>query len=120
MGHSYSFRFAEGKYNAALLALLKKHRVNHAVEKDGTIRYSQADEELVENELLRQVRDRIFSHWQVITCPADWTNRYKNYMVKHDVPFVEELIDNELCFLIPRKFRPHLWSLGKRRLPQKA
>jgi hypothetical protein len=71
------------------------------------------DTELVENELIASVRDVVFFPWQIISCPKDWTQRYKNYMRKHGIPYVEELIDNQLCFLIPRAFRPHSWKLGK-------
>jgi hypothetical protein len=97
--------------NRQLIDLLKRKRIQHSVGKDGVIRYSPDDEELVENELIRSIRDSVFKPWQIISCPKDWAERYKSYMSRHEIPFVEELIDRQLCFLIPRKYRPHSWRL---------
>ncbi len=113
MDTTYSFRFADEELNRRLIGLLQKHDVKHSVGKDRAIHYSSMDTELVENELIASVRDEVFFPWQIISCPKDWTQRYKNYMRKHGIPYVEELIDNQLCFLIPRTFRPHSWKLGK-------
>lgn len=107
-----SFRFADDELNGKLLALLKGARVKHVVvDKNGVMHYSAADEVFVENDLIRSIRDQAFPSWQIISCPKDWTERYKHYMTQHDVPFVEEWIDDQLCFLIPRRYRPHAWKL---------
>lgn len=111
MNNTYSFKFVDTKLNDSLVSLLKRHDIKHRVGKNGAIHYSPDDEEIVENELIRQVRDRIFSPWQIISCPSDWAERYKVYMIKRSVPFVEELIDNQLCFLIPRSYHPHAWRI---------
>src|SRR5438445_7659988 len=104
---TYSFRFVDDSLNRRLIALMKKRGVRHLVGKDGIIRYKADDEELVENKLLEPIRESVFQPWQIISCPKDWAERYKSYMVHHRVPFVEELINSQLCFLIPRKYRPH-------------
>ena len=57
------------------------------------------------------IRDKVFPSWQVLTCPKDWIERYRDYMNRHGIPFKEELSDGELWFLIPRKYRPHAWKL---------
>jgi hypothetical protein len=84
----------------------------HVVDREGVVHYFPDDAETVENELLRTVRDSVFPSWQIISCPEDWANRYKVYMRQHAIPFEEEVIDHQLCFLIPRKYRPHTWKLG--------
>ncbi len=108
---TYSFKFMDDDLNQRLIALLKKAKIKHAVDDDGVIHYSTADEETVGNELLCSIRTGVFPAWQLLSCPADWTQRYKRYMIQHVVPFREERFNNELCFLLPRKYRPHSWEL---------
>jgi len=108
---SLSFRFVDDDINDKLIGLVKKARVKHAVDGRGIIHYSPADEEKVENDLIASLRNRLFASWQVLSCPQDWTELYKRYMSRHDIPFHEELIGHEVCFLIPRKYRPSLWKL---------
>ena len=108
-----SFKFVDDSLNQKLIALLKKERFRRVViDTDGVLHYSTEDEEVVENDLIRSIRDHVFSSWQIISCPRQWAERYKRYMTRHGVPFVEELIDSQLCFLIPRRYRPHSWKLG--------
>ena len=107
-----SFKFADGELNQKLIALVKGERwINVAIDKEGVVHYSADDEEGMENDLIRSIRDQVFSSWQIISCPKNWTEQYKHYMTQHSVPFVEEWIDNQLCFLIPRRYRPHAWKL---------
>src|SRR5436190_17369824 len=113
MNTTYSFRFLDERLNRLLIVLLEKQGIRHSVSKDGVILYSPGDAEIVENELIKSIRDQVFSPWQIISCPKNWTRRYRRYMTIHEVPFVEELIDNQLCFLIPRTYRPHSWKLGE-------
>ncbi len=108
-----SFKFMNVKLNDQLHSLLREGGVKHAVGRDGVVRYSPAEEEFVENEIICAIRDSVFSSWQMLACPAEWTSRYKAYMKQHEVPFEEELIDNELWFLIPQKYRPHSWKLAE-------
>jgi hypothetical protein len=113
MNQMYSFKFMDPSLNRKLLALLKKAQVKHTIGADGVVRYSPCDEELVGNELIPSIRRQVFRSWQILSCPKVWAARYKRYMRDHDVPYTEELIDNQLCFLLPRRYRPHSWTLGK-------
>ena len=112
MGRSHSFKFLNDGLNQELIGLLKKAGIEHSIDKDGAIRYSPGDEEVVENELIASIRGSVFPSWQVLTCPTDWTARYKDHMHRHGIPFQEEWSDGERWFLIPRKYRPHSWKLG--------
>jgi hypothetical protein len=89
----------------------KKAEIDHFIDKDGIVSYSADEEEIVENDLIGSIRNRIFPSWQVLTCPSDWTGSYKDYMNRHGIPFREELSNGELWFLIPRQYRPHAWKL---------
>jgi hypothetical protein len=108
---SNSFKFLDEKLNQQLIALLRKNKIEHGVRKDGTLYYSTEDEEAVENDLIGSIRNRVFSSWQILTCPPDWSARYKEYMLARAIPFHEELSNGELWFLVPRKYRPHRWKL---------
>ncbi len=112
-----SFRFADDELNDRLIALLKKSEIRHLVGKDGILHYSAGDEELVENDMISSIRNQVFPSWQVLSCPKDWTERYRQYMTQHHIPFTEELTDNQLCFLIPRKYRPHSWKMDDHSSP---
>ncbi len=111
MGFTLSFRFLEDDLNRRFIALLKKNEIRHSVDENGVVHYSPQDEESVENNIISSIRDRVFSAWQVLSCPKEWADRYRRYMVKHDIPFKEELSDGQLWFLLPRKYRPHRWKL---------
>jgi len=111
MGKSRSFKFVDESLNQQLLTLLKKGKIQHDVDKQGLIFYSPEDEEVVENDLISAIRDKVFPSWQVVTCPREWITQYKNYMIRNKIPFQEELSNGELWFLLPRKYRPHRWKL---------
>jgi hypothetical protein len=111
MNQTYSFKFIDSDLTQRLLALLKKAKIKHVVDQDGVIHYSRADEETVGNELLYSIRTKVFPDWQLLSCPAEWTERYKRYMIQHGVPFREELFNDQMCFVLPRKYRPHSWDL---------
>ena len=49
MNTTYSFRFVDERLNRRLIGLLQKHKVRHSLGKDGAIRYSSMDTEVVEN-----------------------------------------------------------------------
>src|SRR5438876_277242 len=111
MVKSNSFKFLDDDLHQQLRALLKKGQIKHDVGKDGMIYYSPADEEVVGNDFICSIRDKFFSSWQLQTCPSNWIVSYKKYMSHHGIPFQEELSNGELCFLLPRKYRPHRWKL---------
>lgn len=77
MSVKYAFRFIDDRLNQQLITLLKRNRIQHSVGKNGVIRYSRADEELMENELIRSIRDSVFPSWQIISCPKDWAEHTK-------------------------------------------
>jgi hypothetical protein len=112
----YSFQFVDGRLNRQLIQLLEQSRVTFSLGEDGAVQYSPKDEEFVENELIRTIRDQQFpKSWQIISCPRDWADRYRQYMQTHRVPFVEERIDGIPGFVLPRRYRPHSWKLEQDR-----
>jgi hypothetical protein len=113
MDLTLSFKFADDDLNRRLITLLNEKEIRHFVDKNGIVHYSPEDEELVENEVIGSIRDQVFPSWQVLTCPKGWTERYRQYMTLHGIPFREELVLDEIWFLIPGKYRPHSWKLAQ-------
>jgi hypothetical protein len=113
MHDELSFRFADDELNHRLIAHLKKNRIPHSVDSQGVIHYSPEDEEAVENESIVSIRRRVFPSWQVLSSPQEWADRYRQYMTEHGIPFKEELSQGELWFLLPRKYRPHMWKFDE-------
>jgi hypothetical protein len=107
-----SFRFLDDKINDRFIRLLESNGVAHSVDRRGIVHYRSENEDVVENEVLAKVRDRVFSRWQVLSCPHETVAGYREYMSHHEIPFVEELIDGEVGFLLPRKYRPHSWKIA--------
>jgi hypothetical protein len=112
MGKGNSFKFLDDELNQQLIHLLKKGKIKHDVGKDGLIHYSPDDEEVVEDDLICSIRDKVFPSWKVLTCPRDWVARYKEYMSQHRIPFREELSNGDVWFLLPRKYQPLRWKLA--------
>ncbi len=112
MGASLSFQFVDEKLNQRLAALFDKHKIAYSVDEKGALHYAPEDEEFIENNVIASIRDQIFPIWQVLSCPRDWSERYRDYMTRQNVPFIEERIDGQLCFLLPRRYRPHSWKLA--------
>ena len=57
---NYSFRFIDDKLNKELMTRLAKEGVKHRIDREGVIYYSSDDEDLVGNEILPSMRDRLF------------------------------------------------------------
>lgn len=112
MAKNLSFKFLDEKLNQQLLELLKKSKVKHHIGKDGAIHYARADEAAVEDDLICTMRDKVFSRWQVLTCPRDWIMTYEEYMRARRIPFHKELSNGEVWFLLPGQYRPHRWKLN--------
>ncbi len=106
-----TFRFANPELNAELASRLRTAQLRHSVTPDGTTSYAAADEERVENGILQEMRNQVFARWQLVFCPPDWADRYRQYMAIHRVPSEEQWADGQPCFLIPRQYRPHTWKL---------
>ena len=113
MALANSFKFVDADLNRKLIKRLKSSGIKHVVDKEGVIHYAPRDEQVVENDLISAVRDGLFPSWQIVSCPDDWTENYRAYMTAHGIPFVEELIDGQLCFLIPRRYRPDAWQIDQ-------
>lgn len=111
MGEFYSFQFQSKQSNQELARLLQNAGIPYSVENDGSIRYEAKYESVVGNELIRKIRDRIIHPWQILSCTSDWVERYRDYMKQHKIPFSEERIDHQICFLVPLDVRPHAWHL---------
>jgi hypothetical protein len=107
----HSFKFLDNTLNQRLVILLKRSKVDHSIDENGVIHYSVDDQEVVENELICEVRDKVFKPWQILTFPNGWTERYLEYMARRGIPFREELSDGELWLLLPKRYRPHSWKL---------
>ena len=111
MALTNSFKFLQGSRNNRFIANLKKAKIRHTVDNRGNVHYAAEDEEVVEDNIISSIRSEVFSSWQILCCPKDWARAYRDYMTARHIPFAEELIDNQPCFLIPRKYRPHSWKL---------
>lgn len=108
---NHLFRYVDDKLNNKLQLMLKRMKVKHRVDKTGTIHYSAHDVDVVENDLIKRIRDSVFPKWQIISCPSDCIIQYKEYMESHKIPYKEELVASNVCFLVSRKYRPHTWKL---------
>jgi hypothetical protein len=111
MHKQHSFKFVDEGLNREFVGSLERAGIDHIVGEGGVVYYSEADQEIVENDLICSIRDMVFPSWQILTFPDGWAENYRDYMSRHDVPLKEEISDGELGFLIPRKYRPHSWKL---------
>ena len=105
-----TFRFMPPKLNAALQAALNGADIDHAVDRWGYVYYHDRDTEAFED-ILATVRSSVFESWQVLSCPADAVNAYRQVMRQRKVRFVVEVDNNRVEFLIPGDVDPHSWPL---------
>lgn len=108
---TFSFKFRDNALNQRLLDELRRAGVQHEIDDRGAISYSAADEEIVEGEIIPKIRQSVFSDWQVVCCPKDWADRYREYMERKRIRYVEEESDGKPEFLIAGKARPHSWKI---------
>ena len=112
-----SFRFVDECLQDDLLALVRASGVPHAIEPDGTLLYASADEEVIENDLICSIRDRVFSEWGVFTLEGDETRRprttarYRAHMLEQEIPFVEEIADRFVWFLVRHDQDSFEWTI---------
>src|SRR4051794_34915749 len=97
----YTFQFLNPVHNHRLVALLRESRIPHQVDEDGRVRYAPEHAEAVGNDVISSVRDAIFPSWQVLSFPADWTERYRQYLHENQIPYEPERANGQLRFLIP-------------------
>jgi len=50
---------------------------------------------------------------QALSCPQDWRETYKKYMLKNNIKFREHIEDGDHYFVLPKNRRPHAWKLEK-------
>jgi hypothetical protein len=111
MERERKIKFRNESLNRKLVELLTEKKASFRIDESGSIVYPENDEAFVENELVSSVRRGVFPSWQVLSCPDEWVDRYRNYMIDHRVPFEEELADEENLFLIPSSHQPHSWKI---------
>lgn len=111
MDTSQSFKFLDSQLNRRLLDILKKRRDAFVVDAGGAVRMSPENEIVLHNEILPDLRAEKFASWQLITCPEDWIESYKEYMATNAVPFTEEIENGDLWFMIPGSYKPHSWKI---------
>jgi len=107
-----SFRFLDESLNQQLLRLVEKASIPHRVGRDDVIHFAAEEEERIENHVISQLRGSVFLEWQVLSCPPDWVEKNREHMEENDIPYREELIDDQLAFLRPKSVRPHAWKLA--------
>jgi len=94
-----------------LLNALRRSGVNIDIGPNGVVTYGQSARWLVED-AISSIMDSIFNkhNWQSIGFPSGWDGRYRDYLVKRSIPFVEEVSDGDIRFIIPGSYRPLQWK----------
>jgi len=108
----HAFQFLDADLQQQFIEELEKRAIVHRVGHAGEVRFGQDVQQTIENELMCEIRDRVFASWQIVTCPEADVAAYRAFMSKHDIRFQEEISDGERWFLIPRKHRPHSWKIA--------
>jgi hypothetical protein len=106
-----SFRFANAKLQQKLLIALRRAGIRHVADRRGAVQFAVENEAFVENTILLRIRNSVFPRWQILSCPANWGDRYRRYMAERNIPYEEEIADGETSFLISAQYRPHAWKL---------
>ncbi|MBV9123538.1 MAG: hypothetical protein JO112_09285 [Planctomycetes bacterium] len=81
------------------------------------MRYSLADVEAIENEMICSLRDQLFAEWRIFTLEGDdvhrpeETERFRRYMLDHAIPHYEEWHDGFVWFLIPEQYDSYDWEI---------
>jgi hypothetical protein len=107
---SRNFRFLNDRLNSLFIQLLLGSGLRVSVDDNGVVYFDHANEEAVED-ILAKIRDSRFDSWQVLSCPSDWVNKYRQEMKRRKVPFIEELNDGQVEFLLPQNYEPHDWKI---------
>lgn len=108
---SRNFRFLNDRLNTLFINLMLGNGITMAWDENGVIYFNESDEEVVED-ILAKIRSSQFSSWQVLSCPSDWVNKYRYEMKRRHVPFVEELNDGQVEFLVSCDQEPHDWTFA--------
>jgi hypothetical protein len=111
MAFSRNFRFLNDRLNFLFIQMLFGSGLRVIWDENGVIYYDANDEEAIED-ILAKIRSVQFSSWQVLSCPAEWVNKYRYEMKRRQVPFFEELNDGQVEFLLPGDEEPHDWKFA--------
>jgi hypothetical protein len=111
MPFSRNFRFLNDRLNILFIHLLIVRGLRMTWDENGVVYFDANDEETVED-ILATIRNSQFSSWQILSCPSDWVNKYRSEMKRRQVPFVEELNDGQVEFLLPGDQEPHDWKFA--------
>src|SRR5437764_6764170 len=106
---SRNFRFLNDRLNCFFIHLMLESGLRVNVDDNGVVYFDPADEGAVED-LLAKIRGARFDDWQILSCPVDWVNKYRQEMKQREVPYIEELNDGQVEFLLPQKYDPHEWQ----------
>ena len=112
-----TFRFVDESLQRELLGLAAASGAPHAVDADGSLRYSSANEPHVWDDLICSARDRLFPEWRIFTLEGDdiprpqETEAYRRYMLDHGIPHHEERHNGFTWFLIPDDQDSHEWEV---------
>ncbi len=107
---SRNFRFLNDRLNDLFIHILLGSGLRVGVDDNGVVYFDHADEEAVED-ILAKIRGSRFDSWQVLSCPGDWVNKYRQEMKRRNVPYIEELNDGQVEFLLPQNYEPHDWKI---------
>jgi len=105
------FRFADDNVNARFISRIKRSELAHSVDSGGIVHFPSKEEEGAEA-VIADVRASVFPAWQVLSCPADWTQRYRDEMTRRNVAYLEELNNGAVDFLLEQRHRPHSWKMA--------
>jgi hypothetical protein len=92
-----------------LVKLLKARRLAFHIGPDGLVSFDKTLAPRVEKAVWL-VRESLFKEWQTVSFPEGWADRYRNYLLKRRIPFLEEVWHYGIQFLIPGSCRPLRWT----------
>lgn len=109
-----SFRFLNEEANSRLTEEFRKNDIPFLTDGE-TIFYLKKDVRFAEAAACR-VRNWLcresFYPWQIVCFPQGWETSYREYMSSNQVPYFEEYIDGELCFLVALSEDVHEWAIN--------
>lgn len=106
-----NFRFLNDRLNSILISTLIVSDIQVNWDENSVIYFDEKDEEAIEG-ILAKIRTAQFPTWQVLSCPVDWVNQYRQEMKRRQVPYLEELNDGQIEFLLPGNCEPHDWKFA--------
>ena len=108
----YQYYFHEADLQERLITLLSSKQFEFST-KNGSVVFDDIDSfDIIVDEL----RNELFQHWIVLTCPSESTDLYIKKMEKLKIPYHKALVSSDTLadeteFLLPEGCRPHTWKL---------